>query len=309
MSGDLDTIFNEVETEMSDTDVDNEVDIQVESGSDEPVVESGTDADDVELVDTETDNTDDGAGEEVWNWEEFADQLVPRTVNGETEMVPLKEAIEGSMRHADYTRKTQEVAEQAKAAKWAADMQDALARDPRGTLEVIAQAYGLLDPQPQRPQAEESHGFRLEDLDEDVRPWAEKTFQAEQQMLHMQRQLENLEMERLKGEVRAEIEGLRAQWGDQFNAEQVLQLAAQRNMTLTDAQQLLMGQKYLADRNNQSEAERIAAEAAKTAEQARSQRKRTASSSTKSSFQASEIPVDDFNTIDELMEQIMAAEV
>lgn len=309
MSGDLDTIFNEVETEMSEPDIDNEVDVEVDGGADEPDVESVDDADDT--VDEEIDTPDepevqDGIGEEAWNWEEYADQLVPRTVNGETEMVPLKEAIEGSMRHADYTRKTQEIAEQAKAAKWAAEMQNALARDPRGTLESIAQAYGLLDPQPERNQ-QGSDGLSLDDLDEDIRPWAERSMRAEQEIQQMRQQMQELAMERVKNEVRAEIDQLKSQWGDDFDAEQALQVAAQRNITLSEAQEILMGRRYREDRQNQSEADRIAAEAAEAAERARGQRKRAASSSTKKSFQASDIPADDFNTIDELMEQVMAA--
>lgn len=288
---------------------------------DEPVAESDGD---IEIVETEIDTpdvdveadaeTEDGTGEEVWNWEDFSDQLVPIVVDGETQMVPLKELREGNMRHADYTRKTQEVAaaraelDAAKdKAQWADAVQAAFERDPMGTLQALAQAYGV-----QRDGVESDQVSSLETLDDDIRPWAEKAQSAEQRALEMEQRLAALETDRIKAEINAELAQMKAEFGESFDPVAVLRHAADNAVSLEEAHWAIQGRRsWEASRTQQqvdSQAEQAAAAAAAQAEANRQKAKSKASSAATKTFKASDIEPDDFNDIGELMEQLMASQ-
>jgi hypothetical protein len=62
--------------------------------------------------------------------------------------VPLKEALAGYQRQADYTRKTQELSEQRKQVQFGTALQEALQNNPGDTLELLKQHYGLNEQQP-----------------------------------------------------------------------------------------------------------------------------------------------------------------
>ena len=70
---------------------------------------------------------------------EYGDKVVRLQVDGEEVVVPVKEALAGYQRQADYTRKTQEVSEQRKQLEFAATLQDALQKDPENTLRLLNQ--------------------------------------------------------------------------------------------------------------------------------------------------------------------------
>lgn len=319
---DLDALFGEVADELgseedSDVSVDDTDDVQVDDPSDvesTDVDDGDNDIDDDVDVDHDDDDTpseDDGTDDDdSWNWEDYADQLVPRTVNGETEMVPLREAIQGSMRQADYTQKTQKLAEAEKAAKWAQDVQAAFERDPEGTLEAFARAYGLIDDQGQ-PVGQQNQRQNLEDLDEDIRPWAEAATRAEQQLAQMEQRLVQMENDRIKNEIRSELDMLAGRFGESFDKAEVLQAAAQKNLTLEDAYWYLQGQRTFQQNQQQSEADSAAKQAADKAkadsEAKRRKAKKAAAGSSTRSFKASDIPADDFDDIGDLYEQITAS--
>ena len=67
-----------------------------------------------------------GEPREYFAWNEYADKPVKLTVDGEEIEVPLAEALNGYQRQADYTRKTQELAEQRRQVQFAAALQEAL---------------------------------------------------------------------------------------------------------------------------------------------------------------------------------------
>jgi type II secretory pathway component PulF len=75
--------------------------------------------------------------------DEFGEKYVSVQVNGEEVQVPLKEALSGYQRQADYTRKTQELSEQKRQVQFGAALQEALQNDPMGTLELLSQHYGI----------------------------------------------------------------------------------------------------------------------------------------------------------------------
>jgi len=304
---DLDALFNDVAAEQSGS-----VDEIVEDSSavvDEPdYSESTDDVDDLGEYD-DADNSDDGAGEETsYNWEEYADMQIPFKVAGEEGVVTLRELRDGYMRNQDYTRKTQDAAELKRAAQWAQDVQAAFQRDPMGTLEAFANAYGLLEGNTQ--QVSSQRQTSIDELDDDIRPWAEQAMKANEAAQRMEQRLVELENERIKSEIRSQIEVLKNQFGEDFDPVETLQVAASKNLTLEDAHWYLLGQRNMKLRTQSDEASRAAESAAvkqrQVAESQRVQKKRSATSSTKNSFRASDIPVDDFNDIGELFERIAA---
>lgn len=301
---DLDELFAEAEAEYSDNSNvvdDGEADVGEAVQADQPVSES---ADVVEGDEgAENDNPDDdGIVEEAFDWEAYAEQLVP--VGDDS--VSLRELRDGYLRQSDYTRKTQSLAEKGKMAEWAESVQAAFDRDPAGTLEAFARAYGLTGQQEQEQQVSS-----LDDLDEDVRPYAQQTLQAQQELAKMQQRMEQIENQRIQDEVRAEIRGLQTRYGDDFDPEQTLRVAASFNVGLEQAHAMLMGQKAIQSKQTQSEAssvaDKAAADAAAAAEKQRQAAKKRASNASTGSFKASDIPVDNFNDIGELMEQIIAS--
>lgn len=305
MPVDLESIYNEIETEGSQL---------LEDGN--PVDEP--DAESADVIEGETDElvSDDGNPEEVedlgtegetasWDWSEYSDRMVPIKVDGEETLVPLKELRDGYMRQADYTRKTQSLSDLERTAQWGQDVQRAFDQDPMGTLEAFARAYGLLDQQPQQD------GPNLDEIDEDIRPWAEKATAAERQLAQMQQRLEQLEMERLKSDVMSEVNALKSRFGDTFDSVEVLRNAAAKNMSLEDSYWNLMGQRSYQQQQNISQSDAAAARAAEEQRKADSERKQTqkrqASSTQTGSYRADDVPVDDFNTITELYEKLLAS--
>jgi hypothetical protein len=83
-----------------------------------------------------------------------ADQYVRVRVDGEEVEVPLREALQGYSRTADYTRKTQELATQRQQAEYALTLQRALQAQPEETLRLLARQFNVpFDQQSPPPQA------------------------------------------------------------------------------------------------------------------------------------------------------------
>lgn len=64
-------------------------------------------------------------------------------VDGEEVEVPFSEALRGYSREADYTRKTQSLAEQRQQAEYGMRLQQAMDANPQATLALLAQQHGL----------------------------------------------------------------------------------------------------------------------------------------------------------------------
>ena len=85
-------------------------------------------------------------------------------VAGEELEVPYSELVRGYSREADYTRKTQELAQQRQQADFGLRLQQALEADPRMTLQILAQQHGLslAEAQAQVDAVEEEYADPLE---------------------------------------------------------------------------------------------------------------------------------------------------
>ena len=95
-----------------------------------------------ESVDAEVETPE--VEQELFDYTEVGDKFVKLQVDGEEVLVPVKEALAGYQRQADYTRKTQELSEQRKSIEYAAALQEALQNDPANTLRLLQEQYGVV---------------------------------------------------------------------------------------------------------------------------------------------------------------------
>ena len=143
------------------------------------------------------------ANGDYFTWDEYADRPVKLNVAGEEIDVPLKEALAGYQRQADYTRKTQELSEQRKQVQFGAALQEALQNDPQSTLELLKQHYGLNEQQPS-------------DEDELYLDPAEKQFRQ------LESRIKAFEQEKAVRDLERSVELLSKKYGDAFDADEVI---------------------------------------------------------------------------------------
>jgi len=160
---------------------------------------------------------------------EYADRYVPVKVGGETLEVPLREALDGYSRTADYTRKTQELAQQRQQAEYALTLQRALESQPEETLRLLARRAGIEFGQSPPPKGWEQPSYD-DGLDE------EPALDPVQRRLDEQQQIigqlmEQRERENADRVLRSAISGLQSRYNaDQTTVRQVIQTALQSNM-------------------------------------------------------------------------------
>lgn len=137
--------------------------------------------------------------------DEFGDKYVSVTVAGEEMRVPLKEALSGYQRQADYTRKTQELSEQRRQVQFGAALQEALQNDPAGTLALLTQHYGV----GQTPSEEE-------DLYMDP---------VEKQYKQLEKRIQAFEQDKAMNELERTVQSLQNRYGSDFDANEVVSKA------------------------------------------------------------------------------------
>lgn len=170
-----------------------------------------------ETVDPIDDGQVEGGDEVVDSFEEiepeyidvegFGDKYVKVVIDGEELEVPLKEAVSGYQRQADYTRKTQQLAEERKSVQFAKAIQEALDNDPKATVELLKQHYGI---QEQDPFAED------DDLYMDP---------MEKQYKQLENRLRSFEEQQALNELERTINGLQQKYGDDFDSDEVVSRA------------------------------------------------------------------------------------
>ena len=97
-------------------------------------------------------------------------------IDGEEQQVSLNELQDGYQRQADYTRKTQELAEERQRLSQAEAIASALETDPSGTIAALSSAFGVEDNLPVNSGTE----YDSETVDED--PNAKRLAQLENQV-------------------------------------------------------------------------------------------------------------------------------
>jgi hypothetical protein len=134
--------------------------------------------------------------------DEYGDKYVSVSVGGEELQVPLKEALSGYQRQADYTRKTQELSEQRKQVQYGVALQEALQNDPNGTLALLSQHYGVA----QQPSEEE-------ELYMDP---------VEKQYRQLDQRLAAFEQQKAMDQLERTVQSLQTRYGSDFDASEVV---------------------------------------------------------------------------------------
>ena len=153
--------------------------------------------------------------QDYFTWDEYADRPVKLNIAGEEIDVPLKEALAGYQRQADYTRKTQELSEQRKQVQFGTALQEALQNDPKSTLELLKQHYGL----------EEQQSSEDELLLDPV----------EKQYRQLESRMKAFEQEKAMRELEKTVESLSRKYGDAFDADEVIAKALATGNTNLEA--------------------------------------------------------------------------
>jgi hypothetical protein len=151
---------------------------------------------------------------DIFDYTEVGDKVVRLQVDGEEVVVPLKEALAGYQRQADYTRKTQELSEQRKSIEYAAALQEALQSDPASTLQLLQEQFG-------QPVVSEE-----DDL------WIDPT---EKHLKELEKRLVSFEQQRAMDELTKTIDSLQSKYGDDFNADEVVAKALATGATDLEA--------------------------------------------------------------------------
>jgi predicted metal-dependent hydrolase len=137
--------------------------------------------------------------------DDYGDKYVKVVVDGEELDVPLKEAVSGYQRQADYTRKTQQLAEERRQVQFAQAIQQALDNDPAATIELLQSHYGV------------NFNQTLEE-DEYLDP-------IEQQYRHLDERIRSFEEQQAYVELERTIDGLQQKYGEEFDANEVVSTA------------------------------------------------------------------------------------
>lgn len=142
--------------------------------------------------------------QELFDYTEIGEKFVKLQVDGQDVVVPVKEALAGYQRQADYTRKTQELSEQRKQVQFAATLAESLQQDPAGTLQALNQHYGIRTPI-QDQQVEEEY----------LEP-------AEKQLRQLEQRIATFEQQKAMDDLTKTIDSLQGKYGDDFNADEVV---------------------------------------------------------------------------------------
>ena len=160
----------------------------------------------------------------ILNVDEFAGYRIPVKVDGQEEFIPLEEARAGYQRQADYTRKTQELAQQRSELGWAAAMKAALDQDPQGTLSLLQAHYGVQTPAPQPvPQMSQDP---FDDWLSNDDGWQQT--QQDPRVAALEARLARIEQMEQEAQLKSDIARLQSTYPD-FDPVQVVAEAVRRN--------------------------------------------------------------------------------
>ena len=150
------------------------------------------------------------------NVDEIGDRYVKVKIDGQELDVPVKEALSGYQRQADYTRKTQELAAQRESLQYAATLAEALQADPNGTIELLSRHFGAAQPANQVNE-------ELEFMDP-----------IERQVYELNQKVQSFEQMQAQQELEREIGRLGSKYQD-FNPSEVINHALRTGVTDLEA--------------------------------------------------------------------------
>jgi len=202
-------------------------DIEAEGGAPDVGAGAGTDAP--------------PAAPEYLDADTYAGHHVRLKVDGEELEVPLSEALQGYSRTADYTRKTQALAEQQREQQYAITLQRALENNPQATLRLLQEQYGIQ--QQGQPTPEEDEDWLADPTEVKLREYDQRLSQHEQW--------------RADQELQTALRVLPQQFGDDFDGNAVVAHAVQTGrMDLANIHKEMMFDRQWQQRQAETEAER-----------------------------------------------------
>lgn len=260
LSRNANVYFGDDDIEVSDADEVSDVDSEIDSIED-------TDVDDL------AESDDDDAPADVFDFDSIKDKTISVTVQGETFEVPLSELRNGYMRQADYTRKTQQVAADAKVVQWAHDLQEAFRTDPQGSIRFLQQQFGVLD-------SDVAEDDPYEFLDPEFKPIVNELQQTKQQLAELQRQQQQASEQRAIAEAQSELERMKSKYSD-FDPMQVLPIAIDNGLPMDMAYKLWKADQLESQSAAEAAAKAKAEKAAASRDKARQVSKTVAKGSNK----------------------------
>ena len=163
-------------------------------------------------VETPVENVEDIEPPSVLNFDEFAGHVVQVG----DEQVPLSELRDSGLRMADYTRKTQELADQRRELESAQTLAQMLQVNPKGTIEYLAEQNGL-----SLAQAQSYVNNQSDDDD-----WMQGTPSPSDPLTERLEQIENrFAQEDANNDIRQAFSHLESKYGQDFNAKEVAKAA------------------------------------------------------------------------------------
>jgi hypothetical protein len=141
------------------------------------------------------------------------------TIDGEDSEVTLSELRSGYQRQADYTRKTQEIAEERQRLQQAETIVSALEADPAGTLRALGSAFGVEADTP--PPASKSSTRSFDPWEESEQETVDPT---DQRIAKLEGQLERQAQLTRQQNLANQVEDLKSKYGE-FDDKQLYQHA------------------------------------------------------------------------------------
>lgn len=142
------------------------------------------------------------------------------------EPITLDEARNGYLRQSDYTRKTQELAEQRRQVQSAEVLQAALARDPQATLRALADAYGVDFAGGTKPAS--TNETSVDGWWEDDSVSDSESSASDPRLDELVQWRQEQEIAAAQARIQTELSALQNQYGE-FNQTEVLQFALNNN--------------------------------------------------------------------------------
>lgn len=155
--------------------------------------------------------------------DEYFDHYVTVKVDGEEIKVPLNEALAGYSRQADYTRKTQELAQQRQELQWANAIREALDHNPAQTIDLLAKHYGISHAEAKQM----SDNFGFED------DWG--TPPVDSKVSDLEKRVAAFEQKQAYEELERTVAALQQKYGEDFDANEVIAVALANNIDNLEA--------------------------------------------------------------------------
>lgn len=142
---------------------------------------------------------------------EYGSHVVTIKVDGEEQRIPLSEVTAGYQRQSDYTRKTQELAEQRQQLQWASAIAQALDNDPGQTIQLLQEHYGM-----SRAEAKQAVQQAVSNSEE---TWDDP---MDARIREMDARLKQFEQDREYQRLEREVVRLQETYGEDFNPQEVV---------------------------------------------------------------------------------------